>query len=388
MPNLRCCSSYQALRKSAIFCLTLGLLSTSTPTIGESADDAPLGSDNPAQVLAPSDGSTASEQDSAGDEPIVVELDIPPQLAAFLDEQKANSPQAPTAAALDGDTASGAADANVGAPISGSDASGAAAAEPAVTAQSISQSTPAPQDLLKDLLKDLPYRDCFTAAAGAYQLEELLLIGIAVVESSLDPNAVSSADALGLMQIKWPITANHLGIDEREALFDPCTNVDAGARYLRELLDDLSSFAPEPRMRLALASYRLGPNGFDPNVPLPDAAQDYIKRVQAQRDSLAAPADNAATASVAGPVLPCLVQNLRQLAAVTHDPSQRNAQFGNWLNARGQGCSTLALIQIRNNMPTWLGTGLTPELESQVKNLLASSIEEPERETSRQRRNR
>ena len=116
MPNLRCCSSYQALRKSAIFCLTLGLLSTSTPTIGESADDAPLGSDNPAQVLAPSDGSTASEQDSAGDEPIVVELDIPPQLAAFLDEQKANSPQAPTAAVLDGDTASGAADANVGHP--------------------------------------------------------------------------------------------------------------------------------------------------------------------------------------------------------------------------------------------------------------------------------
>ena len=359
MPNLRCCSSYQSLRKLAIFCLTLGILIASTATIGESVDDALLGRDTPAQVLAPSDGSTASEQDSAGDEPIVVELDIPPELAAFLDEQKANSPKAPTAAALDSDTASGTADAD--------------APEPAATAQSISQSAPAPQDLLKDL----PYRDCFSAAAEAYQREELMLIGIAVVESSLDPNAVSSAGALGLMQIKWPITANHLGIDEREALFDPCTNVDAGARYLRELLDDLSSFAPEPRMRLALASYRLGPNGFDPNVPLPDAAQDYIKRVQAQRNGLAAPADNAATASAAGPVLPCLVQNLRQLAAVTHDPSQRNAQFGNWLNARGQGCSTLALIQIRNNMPTWLGTGLTPELESQVKNLLASSIEEP-----------
>ena len=159
-------------------------------------------------------------------------------------------------------------------------------------------------------------------------------------------------------------------------------------RYLRELLDDLSSFAPEPRMRLALASYRLGPNGFDPNVPLPDAAQDYIKRVQAQRNSLAAPVDNASTALVAGPVLPCLVQNLRQLlpSPMTAKPTQR--PIWQLVKCSGSGCSTLALIQIRNNMPTWLGTGLTPELESQVKNLLASSIEEPERETSRQRRNR
>ena len=80
---------------------------------------------------------------------------------------------------------------------------------------------------------------------------------------------------------------------------------------------------------------------------------------------------------VSGPVLPCLLQSLRQMTAVTHDPGQRNAAFTGWLNARGQGCSALALIQIRNNMPTWLGTSLTPELEAQVRDLLDASIQRP-----------
>lgn len=233
----------------------------------------------------------------------------------------------------------------------------------------------APQDApAANPLEQLPFAACFAEAASAHDIEESLLIGIAIVESSMDPSAVSSSEAIGLMQIKWPITANHLGIDERDALFDPCTNVDAGARYLRELLDDLSGFAAEPRMRLALASYRLGPNGFDPNVPLPAIAQDYIEKVNAQQLSFAMPTSNDQIATTAGPVLPCLVQNLRQLAVITHDPGQRSAQVGAWLQARGDGCSTLALIQIRNNLPVWLGTALTPERVTQVQGLLENSI--------------
>ena len=393
MPNPCCRNPYHALRNAAIFCLTWILLSISTAASGESDEEAPVGSDNPTQLVTPANGLTANEADSSDEEPIVVELDIPPELAAFLDEQEATAQGLSPAAELeDNDTSSGSdtglvtpspesgpsVDAGVEAPV-------LAGSEP--TLQDSPPSIPG-NDPVQDPLQELPYRDCFTEAAKTHEVEEFLLMGIAIVESSLDPDAVSSSDAVGLMQIKWPITATHLGIEDRQALFDPCTNIDAGARYLRELLDDLGSFQPEPRMRLALASYRLGPNGFDPNVPLPETAQDYIERVQAQRSSLAAPADNAATASVSGPVLPCLIQNLRQLTAITHDPNQRNAQFGNWLNARGQGCSTLALIQIRNNMPTWLGTSLTPELEAQVTSLLASSIDQPERETSRRRTNR
>ena len=233
--------------------------------------------------------------------------------------------------------------------------------------------TVAAENSTDDPLAALPFNGCFTAAANKYQIEEALLVGIAIVESSMDPDAISSSDALGLMQIKWPITANHLGITDRRTLFDPCTNIDAGARYLRELLDDLAGFSPEPRRRLALASYRLGPNGFDPNVPLPASAQDYIEKVTAQERLLSDPAPERIV-TTAGPVLPCLVQNLRGLAMTTHDPAQRSVQVGQWLDARGEGCSALALIQIRNNLPVWLGTALTLERATQVTDLLEQAI--------------
>ena len=50
----------------------------------------------------------------------------------------------------------------------------------------------------------LPYRHCFEATAKTYNLDSDWLTAIAIVESSLNPKAVSSANAVGLMQIKWP----------------------------------------------------------------------------------------------------------------------------------------------------------------------------------------
>ena len=385
MPITSLSQGYRRAAQRALCCLTWCLLSVPAGALGESGDEVP----DPDAAQQTDNADLAADQPNsaspANDDPIVVELDIPPELEAFLAAQDQQSPQredAPTGDAelapstqIQPETSTQAQPETSSGTLTDSD-NGQATAEPAA-------STPADPPQAQALLEELPYRTCFRSAAATYQIEESLLIGIAIVESSLDPNAVSSANALGLMQIKWPITANHLGIEERQALFDPCTNIDAGARYLRELLDDLGSFALEPRMRLALASYRLGPNGFDPNLPLPANAQDYIERVRAQQDTLGASADAPGPVTVSGPVLPCVVENLRQLAAVTHDPSQRNAQFGNWLTARGQGCSALALIKIRNNMPTWLGTGLTPELEAQVIALLELSIEGTSATTSR-----
>ena len=349
--------------------LTLALLTGSLPASAASADPLPETND------AVRDAAVEEPLLPDTDEPIVVALDLPPELQTFLAEQEAS--RLAEAAALEqaDETTQEAAPQN------------AQTEPPQSLTTALSEPTPNAvvdaQEPEQSPLAELPFQSCFTAAASTYNVEESLLIGIAIVESSMDPDAVSSSNAIGLMQIKWPITGNHLGISDRQDLFDPCTNIDAGARYLRELLDDLASFAPQPRKRLALASYRLGPNGFDPNIPLPTTAQDYIEKIESQQRALSEPLSSDQTATTAGPVLPCLIQNLRKLASITHDPSQRSAQVGQWIDARGAGCSALALIQIRNNLPVWLGTALTAERVRQVQRLLDEAINTPPKEGGR-----
>ena len=54
--------------------------------------------------------------------------------------------------------------------------------------------------------KVVPFHNCFKQSATQHKLDPNLLIAVAIVESSLDPTAISKANALGLMQIKWPQT--------------------------------------------------------------------------------------------------------------------------------------------------------------------------------------
>ena len=99
-----------------------------------------------------------------------------------------------------------------------------------------------------------PHEPCFRRAAGESGLPLSLLLAVARGESDFDARARSSANAYGLMQIQWPVTARHLGIRRLRDLYDPCTNVGAGARYLRELLERYSG-----DLHLALAAYNYGP---------------------------------------------------------------------------------------------------------------------------------
>ena len=363
-------------RFSGFLALVLGLVVFiwTLPANAASADPPP---ESNKSVI---DDAVAEENAPGGNnEPIVVDLDLPPELQEFLAEQEASRMAKAGAGGQPSETDQEPEQARGLQPS----LTESLEAPPLAMPELMPNAEVGAQDSALNPLDELPFQSCFTAAADTFGIEESLLIGIAIVESSMDPDAVSSSDAIGLMQIKWPITGNHLGISERQDLFDPCTNINAGARYLRELLDDLAGFAQQPRKRLALASYRLGPNGFDPNIPLPIAAQEYIEKVEGQQRALSEPLSSNQTVSTAGPVLPCLVQNLRKLAAITHDPSQRSAQVGRWIEARGAGCSALALIQIRNNLPVWLGTALTAERVTQVQRLLNEAINTPTKEGGR-----
>ncbi len=103
-----------------------------------------------------------------------------------------------------------------------------------------------------------PYAHCFRSAARKHDLPLTLLLAVARGESNFDPNAKSDRDCHGLMQIQWPGTAKHLGIYRLAALYHPCTNVDAGAKYLRELLNRY-----DQNLHLALAAYNYGPSRID-----------------------------------------------------------------------------------------------------------------------------
>ena len=105
-----------------------------------------------------------------------------------------------------------------------------------------------------------PHANCFKSAALAYDLPHTLLLAVARGESDFEPTARSKANAHGVMQILWPTTANHLGIYRLSDLYDPCTNIDAGARYLRELLERYDG-----NVHLALAAYNYGPERISKN---------------------------------------------------------------------------------------------------------------------------
>ena len=101
---------------------------------------------------------------------------------------------------------------------------------------------------------EFPYEECFRRSAATHDLPLTLLLAIARGESDFDSRARSRSDAYGLMQILWPQTARHLGIYRLADLYQPCTNVDAGARYLKELLSLYNG-----NLHLALAAYNYGP---------------------------------------------------------------------------------------------------------------------------------
>jgi soluble lytic murein transglycosylase len=138
-----------------------------------------------------------------------------------------------------------------------------------------------------------PFREVFTASAGAYDLEEAWVLGVVRQESRFIVDARSGTGAAGLMQLlphtaRW--VAQKIGYRGYSAkrVADVDTNITLGTRYLKFVLDGTGHPV------LASAAYNAGPNRarrwvaaramegavFVETIPYGET-REYVKRVLA-----------------------------------------------------------------------------------------------------------
>lgn len=124
----------------------------------------------------------------------------------------------------------------------------------------VDQSKP---DWYSKLRYPLEYRQLVVRSARDYDVDPALIAAVIYRESRFQPDAVSSAGAIGLMQLlpetgEW-IAATTGGQRFRVGdLYDPKVNVRFGSWYLGQLLDKY-----EGDVRFALAAYHAGQSNAD-----------------------------------------------------------------------------------------------------------------------------
>ncbi|MBF0531372.1 MAG: lytic transglycosylase domain-containing protein [Deltaproteobacteria bacterium] len=128
-------------------------------------------------------------------------------------------------------------------------------------------------NLLLDIRPDASIEEIIQKTAAAHELDPDLVRAVVKTESNFNPKAVSSAGAMGLMQL-MPTTASDLGVDHP---FDPAENVSGGTRYLKQMLQRYAGDVSQ-----ALAAYNWGPGNLDNNRNsgfMPDETRNYIRIV-------------------------------------------------------------------------------------------------------------
>ncbi|MFB3917699.1 MAG: lytic transglycosylase domain-containing protein [Terriglobales bacterium] len=121
-------------------------------------------------------------------------------------------------------------------------------------------------------VKSSQIQELVTAASGRHLVDPDLVTSVIHAESGFNPQAVSPKGAQGLMQL-MPQTASELGVQNA---FEASANVDAGTRYLRELLLRYNG-----DVATALAAYNAGAHRVEQyrGVPPYRETHAYVARV-------------------------------------------------------------------------------------------------------------
>ena len=123
-----------------------------------------------------------------------------------------------------------------------------------------------------DALADSVVTPLIENAAKTQNLETKVIRAVIERESGFHACAVSSRGAQGLMQL-MPETAATLSVRDP---FDAKENIEAGARYLKQLLDKYKG-----DLRQALGAYNAGPAAVDQAGGIPDIPEtkDYVDAI-------------------------------------------------------------------------------------------------------------
>jgi len=109
-------------------------------------------------------------------------------------------------------------------------------------------------------------------AAKTNNLQTDLLRAVIRQESQFHPCAVSDKGAEGLMQL-MPATIDQFGVHDA---FDPKQNIEAGAKYLKQLFDRYQG-----KLDWALGAYNAGPAAVDEIKGIPDIPEtrNYVQAI-------------------------------------------------------------------------------------------------------------
>ncbi len=115
--------------------------------------------------------------------------------------------------------------------------------------------------LMIKILYQKKYEEYVSKYSKEYQIDEELIYALIKVESHFKPNAISTSNAKGLMQLMYSTAkevANKIGIEiTEENILTPEINIQIGTKYISDLLDKYNN------IELALAAYNAGSGNVD-----------------------------------------------------------------------------------------------------------------------------